>query len=106
MSGRFWLDTHIVMALFADEVAVNSGVGWAKGLSPCPSPESDQARLNPDLELGRSWLRSLWAGGTWMKPWGRLLFLGPHRVLSGFKLEGWMLEQKLSMGGNLGGEGF
>ena len=29
-----------------------------------------------------------------MKTWGRLLFLGPHRVLSGFKLEGWMLEQK------------
>ncbi|XGB43546.1 MAG: hypothetical protein LVS60_07440 [Nodosilinea sp. LVE1205-7] len=39
-----------------------SGVGWAKGLSPCPSPESDQARLNPDLELGRSWLRSRVAG--------------------------------------------
>ena len=29
----------------------------------------------------------------------------PYRVLSGFKLEGWMLEQKLSMGGNLDTEG-
>jgi hypothetical protein len=36
-----------------------------------------------------------------MKPWGRLLFPAPHRVLSGFELEGWMVEQKLSMGRNL-----
>ena len=78
-----------------------SGVGWAKGLSPCPSPESDQARLNPDLELGRSWLRSLWAGGDMDEAVGETTLPGPYRVLSGFELEGWMLEQKLSMGGNL-----
>jgi hypothetical protein len=36
-----------------------------------------------------------------MKPWGRLLFPAPHRVLSGFELEGWMLEEQLPVGENL-----
>jgi hypothetical protein len=32
---------------------------------------------------------------------GKTTLPGPHRVLSGFELEGWMVEQKLSMGRNL-----
>jgi len=36
---------------------------------------------------------------------GETALPGPYRVLSGFKLQGWMLEQKLSNGGNLDTEG-